>query len=104
MRWQSRAGFAYAMATGYTGAFPASYTRFGIYDRILGAGFIPGVARVTPQSRAQLRRFVEAKGVTAIVVQDGFAREWAPLLGTLGARPVSQGGVVVYRLRSAPAA
>lgn len=104
MRWQSRADFAYAMATGYTGAFPASYSRFPIYNRILGAGLIPGVARVTPESRAQLRRFVAAKGVTAIVVQDGFAREWAPLLATLGARPMRRDGVMVYRLRGAPAA
>jgi hypothetical protein len=102
MRWQSRADFSYAMATGYTGAFPASYSRFPIYNRILGAGLIPGVARDTPKSRAQLRRFVAAKGVTAIVVQDGFAPEWAPLLGTLGARPVREDGVVVYRLRGAP--
>jgi len=102
MRWQSRADFAYAMATGYTGAFPASYSRFEIYNRILGAGLIPGVARVTPQSRAQLRRFVAAKDVTAIVVQDAFVREWAPLLGTLGARPVREDGVVVYRLKGAP--
>ena len=28
MRWQSRADFAYALATGYIGAFPASYRRF----------------------------------------------------------------------------
>ena len=31
-------------------------------------------------------------------------REWAPLLGTLGARPVREDGVVVYRLRGAPSA
>jgi hypothetical protein len=102
MRWQARADFTYAMATGYTGAFPASYSRFGIYNRLLSAGLIPGAARVTPQSRAELRRFVAAKGVTAIVVQDAFAREWAPLLGTLGARPIREDGVVVYRLRGAP--
>jgi len=102
MRWQSRADFAYAMATGYTGAFPASYSRFEIYNRILGAGLIPGVARDTPESRAELRRFIAAKGVTVIVVQDAFAAEWAPLLGTLGARPVREDGVVVYRLKGAP--
>jgi hypothetical protein len=101
MRWQAREDFSFALATGYTGAFPESYTRFPIYDRLLSAGLNPDAARVTPSSRAELRRFVAAKGVTAIVVQDSFAREWAPLLGTLGARPRQEGGVVVYRLRGA---
>jgi hypothetical protein len=54
---------------------------------------------VTPSSRAQLRRFVADKGVTAIVVQDAFAEQWGPLLATLGARPRQEDGVVVYRLR-----
>jgi len=101
MRWQAREDFSFALATGYTGAFPENYTRYPIYERLLSAGLDPAAGRVTPSSRAQLRRFVADKGVTAIVVQDAFAEQWGPLLSTLGARPRQEDGVVVYRLRGA---
>jgi hypothetical protein len=54
-----------------------------------------------PNSAAQLRDFVRAKGVTAVVVDETVPGPWRTLFGTLGVRPVSTGGVLVYRLRPA---
>lgn len=95
-RWIADAGFPFALTTGYAGnPFPASYTRYAAWDSLL-------TGRLTPDYAAQLRRFVAAKDVTAVVVQDGLPGPWATLFGTLGVRPVNAGGVLVYRLRRQP--
>jgi len=56
-----------------------------------------------PNYARELRRFLAAKHVTAIVVAQGFGGPWARLFGTLGVRPVTTGGVVLYRLDSSSA-
>ena len=101
MRWHASADFGFAMAAGYLGAIPKSYTRYPMWDRLASA-FDPEATRVSPASRADLRRFVSDKGVTAVVIEESFAAEWRPLIDTLGVRPVRTGGVLLYRLAAAP--
>lgn len=92
-RWLADAGFPFALSAGYAGqGFPASYTRYPTWNTLLSA-------RLTPDYAAQLRRFIAAEQVTAIVVEQGYPGPWRKLFGTLGKRAVSTGGVLVYRLR-----
>lgn len=81
-----------AMAAGYAGAYPASYTRFAIWSALL-TGTMP------PRPAAALRAFVVAKCVTAVVVDPSFPGPWRALFATLGVRPIATGGVLFYRLR-----
>jgi hypothetical protein len=93
MRWQIQADFSFDLATGYVGAFPESYVRYRAWRDLLGSPF--GREAVPPE--AELRRFIRAKGVTAIVVErtDTRGRE---LFRSLGVRPEETGGVLLYRL------
>ncbi len=96
-RWQADTGFAFKLAAGYAGnPFPPSYTRYPIWSTLLSG-------RLTSDSAAQLRRFIHDKGVTDVVVDATFPGPWRRLFGSLGVRPVSMGGVLLYRLRGASA-
>jgi hypothetical protein len=91
-RWQADTGFRFQLADGYAGnPFPPAYTRYPTWNTLL-------TGQTNRNSPAQLRDFVRAKGVTAIVVDETVPGPWRRLFGTLGARPVSMGGVLVYRL------
>jgi hypothetical protein len=95
-RWIADAKFPFAITAGYAGnPFPASFTRYPTYETLL-------TGRLTPDYAAQLRRFIADKRVSAIVVADGYRGPWRRLFGSLGIRPVSTGGVLVYRLRPSP--
>lgn len=95
LRWIADAGFPFALTAGYGGqGFPRAYTRYPTWNTLL-------TGRLTPDYGAQLRRFVAAKDVTAIVVDQGFPGPWSKLFSTLGVRPVATGGVLLYRLRPA---
>jgi hypothetical protein len=95
-RWLADAGFPFALTAGYLGnPLPSSYTRYRIWNTLL-------TGRLTPGYASQLKRFVAAKHVTAVVVQDGLPGPWRALFGTLGVRPVNVGGVLVYRLAQQP--
>jgi hypothetical protein len=96
MYWQVQADFSFEMAAGYVGATPESYTRYRAW-RVLSAAPLASPDEVTP---AQLRRFVEDKGVTAVVMDRRFGPEWEALLDTLGVRPQEIGGGLLYRLRA----
>jgi hypothetical protein len=92
-RWQADTGFRFKLADGYAGnPFPTSYSRFPTWNTLL-------TGDLNPDSAAQLRDFVRAKGVTAIVVDPSVPGPWRTLFGTLGVRPVAAGGMLVYRLR-----
>lgn len=90
-RWQANAGFRFSLAGGYLGAFPRSYTRYPTWLTLQ-------TGRLSPDYRAQLRRYVRDKGVTAIVVDKRYLGPWRRLFGTLGVRPLDTGGVLFYRL------
>jgi hypothetical protein len=92
-RWQADTGFAFELADGYAGnPFPSSYSRYRTWNTLL-------TGRLTSHYAAQLRRFVHDKGVTAVVVDTTVPGPWRTLFGSLGVRPVSVGGMLVYRLR-----
>jgi hypothetical protein len=91
-RWQADTGFAFSLSDGYAGnPLPASYTAFPTWNTLL-----TGV--LTRDYGAQLRRFVSAKRVTAIVVDERVPGPWSKLFGTLGVRPLNIDGVLFYRL------
>jgi hypothetical protein len=95
-RWQANTGFRFNLSDGYAGnPFPPSFTRYPAWNMFL-------TGRLTPDYAAQLRRYVHDKLVTAVVVDRSVPGPWTKLFGSLGVRPVSTGGVLVYRLRPAP--
>lgn len=97
MYWQTQADFSFDLATGYVGAFPTSYTRYAAWRDLLGSP----LGREAVPGPAELRRFIRAKGVTAIVVEPG-PRDRRRLFRSLGVRPVATGGILLYRLRPPP--
>lgn len=96
MRWAADTGFRFSLSGGYGGnPFPASYTSYPTYQTLL-------TGRLTPDYAAQLRRFIAAKHVTAVVVDDTVEGPWETLFGSLGVKPVRTGGVVFYRVADSP--
>jgi len=91
-RWVADAGFPFALADGYLGnPFPAAYTRYKIWTTLL-------TGRLTPDYQRALRTFLAAKSVTAIIVDQRDPGPWRQLFGSLRVRPLSIGGVWLYRL------
>ena len=98
-RWIADAGFPFALSAGATGQGQSpGYTRYPIWRTLVDFPY-----PLPPDYGYQLRRFLAAKHVTAIVVEQGFPGPWSKLFGTLGVRPVATGGVLLYRLRGAAA-
>jgi hypothetical protein len=95
-RWQANTGFRFNLSDGYAGnPFPPAFTRYPAWKMFL-------TGNLTPDYAAQLRRYVAAKRVTAIVVDETAPGPWTKLFGSLGVRAVSTGGVLFYRVRPAP--
>ena len=91
-RWQADTKFAFKLSAGYAGnPFPPSYSRYPAWEMFL-------TGQLTPDYAGDLRRFVEAKEVTAIVVDKRVPGPWRQLFGTLKSRPLDTGGVLFYRL------
>ncbi len=103
-RWVADAGFPFALSAGSGGqGFPSSYSRYPIWNPLL-LNWTFEAEQAFPLNplpvgyASQLRQFVTAERVTAIVVQQGFPGPWRTLLASLGVRPITTGGVVLYRL------
>jgi hypothetical protein len=94
MYWQVEADLSFAMAAGYVGATPKSFTRYRAWRLLAAAPF----ARPGPGSSAQLRRFVADKGVTVLLAESSLGAPWLRLFDSLGRQPTESGGVLVYRL------
>ena len=93
MRWQAEADFSFELAGGGVGAFPESYSDYPIFSTLISGGELPA------DYALKLRRFVEAKGVTAVVADKGsLSPERERLLDSLGIEPLHTGGVLYYRL------
>jgi hypothetical protein len=90
-RWQARAGFRFKLAGGYVGAFPRSYTRYPIWNSITGG-------KLGASGPRELRAFIAAKRVTAVVVDKRYPGPWRQLVDSLGVHPRDTGGVLLYRL------
>jgi hypothetical protein len=94
MYWQVQADLSFAMAAGYVGATPESFTRYPAWRLLAAAPFAsPG-----PSSPAQLRRFVADKGVTVLLADSSLGAPWRRLLASFERRPAESGGILVYRL------
>jgi hypothetical protein len=98
MHWHAQADFSFGLAAGYVGAFPESYQRFEAWRDLLGSP----LGREGVPSPSELRRFVRAKGVTAIVVERDRPGRGRELFRSLGVRPLETGGVLLYRLGPPP--
>jgi hypothetical protein len=91
-RWQADTGFRFRLSDGYVGPFPTAYTHYPAFDALLLGAIIPNYA-------ADIRSFVRAKQVTAIVVDETQSGHWRQLFAPLGVKPINTGGVLFYRLR-----
>jgi hypothetical protein len=91
-RWQAESGFAFKLVGGYLStAFPAEYARYPAWEMIKSG-------QPSGNYRSELRRFVRAKGVTAIVLDKRVTGAWRTLFASLGVRPKDTGGVLLYRI------
>ena len=95
-RWLADAGIPFAITAGYLGTQdPVGYARFATWRTLV-------MGTLTPDYAAQLRRFVAAKRVTAVVVDQTAAGPWRALFSSLGVQPTAIGGMLLYRLRPTP--
>ncbi len=92
MLWQAQSGFAFDMAQGYVSVVPPrEFSSYPILKTLYDGELVPTVD-------AELRRFLRDKGITAIVVEDGRPGPWSELFSRIDPRPVSIGGVTLYRV------
>jgi hypothetical protein len=96
MRWQAEEDFPFKLIGGGVGAFPKGYTRYPAFGMLISGEAGPNAAR-------EMRRFVRAKGVTAVVAEKGSIGPGRQrMLASLGVEPVELEGVLLYRLHPAP--
>jgi len=76
MRWQAQSHLDFALVEGYGNHLPASFTRWPIVASMQDN-------RLRPDSELQLRRFVQAKGVTVILVDRRRPGPWPALLARM---------------------
>lgn len=87
MLWQANTGMRFRMAGGYLGPLWRP-------DYILPA-FVD--AQITPDP-AQIRAFLTRRRVGAVIVDPTDPQQWPGTLAKLGLRPLSLGGVTVYKV------
>ena len=95
MAWQATADFSFRMPEGYVGVIPTA-NRGSRLDRGLSSntGQVP--------TTEELASWLNAKGVTAVVVDDLARPRFEAVLGSVGLGPVYEGdGVSVWRMRAA---
>ena len=90
MLWQAVAGFYFRMAGGWTSITPLEFQCWPIVSAMLTQTYIP-------DATSQLRAFMAAHDVRAILVNDRDSQLWAPMLSPFDSSPVRSGGVVMYR-------
>ena len=88
---QAESGFAFSLVGGYLGEYPTSYGSYPAVTDLIQRESPPGAS-------AQVARFVREKGVDAVVVYQSAPGPWHQLLSGLGVQPVTQEGVLIYRL------
>lgn len=90
MLWQAETGMWFRMAGGYLGSLiPDGYSTDPLMPALLGT------AKPTPQT---VRSFILRRHVDAVILGVGAPVQWLDALGSLGFKPVSVGGVLLYRL------
>jgi hypothetical protein len=81
------------MGEGDLSSWPDYFLKWPIVESFRIQSYVPDASR-------QLRVFLAAHDVTAVIVADGDLVQWQPLLSTLGVAPTRVGGVSLYRLKS----
>jgi hypothetical protein len=80
------------MAEGYLGPeYPRDYVRDPFFSSLV-------TRRVDRRSAAALRDFIVRRRITSVIVESGNPRPWSGVLASLRLRPVSVGGVLLYRV------
>jgi hypothetical protein len=90
MLWQAASNFYFQMAGGWVSLTPREFQTWPIVSAMLTDTYLPDIA-------SQLRAFMAAHGVHAIIVNDRESQFWEPMLSPLDSSPIRSGGVVVYR-------
>ena len=107
-RWLATAGFPFSLVGGSGGqGVPPSYGAFALWRVQLldwpyeAAEHIP--LDPLPQDYAtEMRRFVAAKRVTAVLVLADFPGPWRRLVASLGVPGQRVGGMILYRIAASP--
>ena len=94
MLWQVEDAFRFRMAGGEIAPAPPSSFVSTREAKVIAQGY-----PVPPQQAALLRSFIQEKGVTSVVVDQGDAGKWSLAMNTI-ATPHYLGGVIVYRVGS----
>lgn len=95
MFWQLESGMYFRLAAS-TGLVPQSFLRWPIVFTLQSGTLIPGYGR-------QLKAFLDAHGITAVIVAEPGRAPWEELFSTLGVAPVEVGGVRLYRVNTSGA-
>jgi hypothetical protein len=91
--WQAQTHMYFDMAEGEGGPWPDYFLKWPIVESFRIQSYVPDAS-------GQLKVFLAAHDVTAVIVADGDLGQWQPLLSTLGVAPTRVGGVSLYRLKS----
>jgi hypothetical protein len=91
MLWQAQSNMYFRMPGGYFNLIPPDFRRWSIINTLY-------TGTPTPNDGAQLKAFLAAEHVDAIVVADR-KPAWSSLFASLGVEPHAVGGVDFYDLR-----
>jgi hypothetical protein len=91
--WQAQAKGYFRLASGWFGYWPPDYYNDPVVMQLIGLKPFNN-----PNSVTAMRSFLLAHGVGAVVVQDGQAGPWPAVFTQLGLKPISVGGVDLYRI------
>jgi hypothetical protein len=91
MLWQAETHMYFNMAGGWTFPTPPEFMRWPIVSAFYHAAEVP-------HPTLQFKAFLANHNVTAIIVADREQLLWQPLLATLDVKPLSLGGVTLYKI------
>jgi len=90
--WQAATGMYFRMAGGYvSAAVPSEFSRWPLLTTLYGGAPVPDFDE-------ELKAFIEAHSIRAIIVAGDSRDRWARLLAPLGLQPTEVGGVMLYRV------
>ncbi|MGH8012990.1 MAG: hypothetical protein ACREQ4_10860 [Candidatus Binataceae bacterium] len=90
MLWQAETHMYFRMAGGWTSITPRAFESWPIVDALWSDTSLPDGAM-------QLKAFMAAHDVSAVLVADSERNLWVPLLDSLDPSPRDFGGITVYR-------
>ena len=95
MFWQAETDMYFNMAEGSGAGWPEDFVRWPITSAFVDRTFVPDAS-------VQLRAFLAAHEVNAVIVADRELDTWRNLLSTLNATAANIGGISIYRLKEQP--